>query len=66
MMKKLTPFGKLAHLIRQRQVEQGGSPCFATEISYDCLNKNCGWHYECFDEAIDLRLDILQLPHQNN
>lgn len=55
-MQEHTPFGLLAKLIRQRQAEEGNTPCFATEESCECSNKECCWHHECFDDAIDIRL----------
>jgi len=56
-MNEDTPFGKLAKLIRHRQAAEGLTPCFATTESYECRNKQCCWHHECFDEAVDIRLN---------
>jgi hypothetical protein len=55
-MQEQTPFGNLAKLIRKRQAEEGNTPCFATSGSYECSNKGCCWHHECFDAAVDMRL----------
>jgi hypothetical protein len=55
-MQEQTPLGVLTKLIRQRQAEEGNTPCFATAISYKCSDKECCWHHECFDEAVDMRL----------
>lgn len=55
-MQESTPYRKLVALIRQRQVAEGNSPCFASEDSYACSNKECCWSHECFDEAVDNRL----------
>jgi len=52
-MQEHTPFETLAKLIRQKQIEAGNTPCFATEESYQCAIKQCCWHHECFNEAID-------------
>jgi hypothetical protein len=40
-----------AEIIRQIQVNDGQTPCYATSASNHCDKKECGWRHDCFDEA---------------
>lgn len=55
-MKNNAPFSIQCMLVRQMQVEEGQIACFATEASNDCSKKECVWRHDCFDEALDIRL----------
>jgi hypothetical protein len=56
-MEESTPFSVQSMLVRQIQVAEGNTPCFATTSSYNCSNnKECCWRHDCFDEALDIRL----------
>lgn len=55
-MEDNAPFSIQSMLIRQMQVEDGHTPCFATTASNQCADKKCCWRHDCFDEALDIRL----------
>lgn len=44
-------FSPQAEIIRQIQIKDGQTPCYATPTSDWCNNKECGWRHDCFDEA---------------
>lgn len=44
-------FSIQAEIIRQIQIRDGMTPCYATPTSNQCDNKDCGWRHDCFDEA---------------
>lgn len=48
---EVKPFSLQAEIIRQIQVKDGKTPCYATPASDWCNNKECGWRHDCFDEA---------------
>lgn len=49
-------FSMQAEIIRQIQIKDGQTPCYATPTSDRCDNKECGWRHDCFDEAREHRL----------
>lgn len=44
-------FSIQAEIIRQMQVNDGQTPCYATSASNQCNKKECSWRHDCFDEA---------------
>lgn len=44
-------FSIQAEIIRQIQVNDGQTPCYATPASNQCSKKECGWRHDCFDEV---------------
>ena len=55
-MEENAPFSIQSMLIRQMQIEKGQKPCFAMQDSLECADKKCSWRHDCFDEALDIRL----------
>jgi hypothetical protein len=55
-MKNNAPISVQSMLVRQMQTAEGQTPCFATEASNACSKKECVWRHDCFDEALDIRL----------
>lgn len=51
------PLSLQAEIIRQIQVNDGLTPCYATPASNECENKECGWRYDCFDETSECEND---------
>lgn len=44
-------FSPQAEIIRQIQINDGQTACYATPASNQCDKKECGWRHDCFDEA---------------
>jgi len=40
-----------AQIIRQMQISDGQTPCYATSASAQCNNRECSWRHDCFDEV---------------
>ena len=48
---EIKSFSLQAEIIRQIQVNNGQTPCYATSNSDYCDKKECGWRHDCFDDA---------------
>ena len=48
---KTRSFSLQAQIIRQIQINDGQTPCYATCTSSQCDKKECGWRHDCFDEV---------------
>ena len=48
---EIKSFSLQAEIIRQIQINDGQTACYATSASRQCDNKDCGWRHDCFDEA---------------
>jgi hypothetical protein len=55
-MEEIVAISLQTKLIRQMQADDGQEICFATSASYACLKNECCWRHDCFDEALDSRL----------
>ncbi|MFA6014185.1 MAG: hypothetical protein WC742_03890 [Gallionellaceae bacterium] len=43
-------------LIRKMQSAEGHTPCYATMASNECVNNDCCWRHDCFDDDVDMSL----------
>lgn len=48
---EIKSFSLQAEIIRQIQINDGQTACYATAASNRCDNKRCGWRHDCFEEA---------------
>ncbi len=51
--KETGPLSLQAQIIRQIQIKDGQTACYATPASNLCDNKECGWRHDCYDEACE-------------
>jgi hypothetical protein len=42
-------------LIRQIQIDEGHTPCYATKHNDSCTSEDCCWIHDCYPEPTDFK-----------